>query len=112
METNPTTSWQIEEEKVEAETDFLFLGSKITADCHCSHETRRHLLLGMKAISNLESILKRKDITLLPKVCRDETVVFPVDMYGCESGTIKKDEHRRIDAFKLWCWRRHFPLKI
>ena len=107
METSPTTSWQIEEEKVEAGTDFLFLDSRITADCHCSHERRRHLLLGMKDISDLESILKRKDITLLAKVCIDKAMVFPVVMYGCERGTIKKDEHKWSDAFKLWCWRRH-----
>ena len=92
-------------------TDFIFLGSKITADSDYSHKIKK-MLLGRKVMTNLDSILKRKDITLLPKVCRDETVVFPVVMYGCESGTIKKDEHRRIDAFKLWCWRRHFPLKI
>ena len=94
METSPTTSWQIEEEKVEAGTDFLFLDSKITADCHCSRERRRrHLLLGMKDISDLESILKRKDITLLAKVCIVKAMVFPIVMHECESWTIKKAEN-------------------
>ena len=97
------TSWQIEGEKVK---DFIFLGSKITADGDCSHEIKRCLLLRWKAMTNLDSILKSKDITLLIKVHRVKTIVFPVVMYGCESWTIKKAEHQRIDALKLWCWRR------
>ena len=87
-------------------TDFIFLGSKITADGDCSHEIKRRLLLGRKAMTNLDSILKSRDITLLTKVCLVKAMVFPVVMYGCESWTIKKAEHWRIDAFKLWCWRR------
>ena len=87
-------------------TDFIFLSSKITADGDCSHEMKRHLLLGRNAMTNLDSILKRRDIPLLTKVRIVKTIVFPVVMYGCESWTIKKDEHQRIDAFKLWCWRR------
>ena len=93
-------------EKVEAVTDFLFLGSKITADGDCSHEIRRRLLLGRKAMTNLDSILKSKDTALLTQVCIVKAMAFPVVMYGCESWTIKKAKHRRIDAFKLWCWRR------
>jgi len=84
----------------------LFLGSKITADCVCSHEIKRHLLLGRKVMTNLDSILKSRDITLSTKVCLVKAMVFPVAMYGCESRTIKKAEHRRIDAFELWFWRR------
>ena len=87
-------------------TDFIFLGSKITADGDCSHEIERHLFLGRKAMTKLNSILKSRDITLPTKVCLVKAVVFPVVMYGCESWTIKKAEHRRIDAFELWCWRR------
>ena len=87
-------------------TDFIFLGSKITVGSDCSHEIKRHLILGRKAMTNLGSILKRRDITLLTKVCIVEGMVFPVVMYGCESWTIKKAEHQRIDAFKLWRWRR------
>ena len=102
----PITSWQIDGETTETVTDFNFLGSKITADGDCSHEIKRRLLLGRKAISNLDSILKSRDIALSTKVCLVKAMVFPVVMYGCESWTIKKAEHRRIDAFKLWCWRR------
>ena len=91
--------------KVEVMTGFLFLGSKITADGDCSHEIRRHLPLGRKAITNLDSVLKSSDITLLTKICIVKAIVFPVVMYGCESWTIKKAECQRIDAFKLWCWR-------
>ena len=100
------TSWQIEGETMEAVTDFIFLGSKITADGDCSHEIKRHLLLGRKAMTNLDSILKSKDITLLTKVHIVKAMVFPAAMYGFENWTIKKAEHRRIDAFELWCWRR------
>ena len=91
---------------METVTDFIFGGSKITADGDCSHEIKRCLLLGRKAMTNLDSILKSRDITLLTKVLLVKAMVFPVVMYGCESWTIKKDEHRRIDAFELWCWRR------
>ena len=103
MVAGPTTSWQIDGETV---ADFIFLGSKITADGGCSHEIKRHLLLGRKVMTNLESILKSRDITLPTKVCLVKALVFPVVMYGCESWTIKKDECWRIDAFELWCWRR------
>ena len=106
MASGPIASWQIEGEKVEAMTDFLFLGSKITADGDCSREIRRRLLLGRKAMTNLDSILKSKDTALLTQVCIVKAMAFPVVMYGCESWTIKKAKHRRIDAFKLWCWRR------
>ena len=91
---------------METMTDFIFLGSKITEDGGCSHEIKRHLLLGRKAMTNLDSILKSRDITLPTKVCIVKATVFPVVMYGCESWTVKKAEHRRIDAFELWCWRR------
>ena len=91
---------------MEAVTDFIFLFSKITADGDCSHEIQRHLLLGGKAMTNLDSILKSRDITLSTKVRLFKSMVFPVVMYGCESWTVKKAEHRRIDAFELWCWRR------
>ena len=97
------TSWRIGGETV---TDFIFLGSKITADGDCSHEIKRCLLLGRKAMTNLDSILKSRDVTLLTKVHLVKATVFPVVMYGCESWTIKKAEHRGIDAFELWCWRR------
>ena len=93
-------------ETMETVRDFLFLGSKITADGDCSHEIKRRLLLGRKAMTNLDSILKNRDITLPTKVRLVKATVFPVVMYGCESWTIKKAEHRRIDAFELWCWRR------
>ena len=91
---------------METVADFIFLGYKITADGDCSHEIKRHLLLGRKIMTNLNSILKSIDITLPTKVCLVKAMVFPVVMYGCESWTIKKTEHRRIDAFELWCWRR------
>ena len=102
----PITSWEIDEETVETVADFIFLGSKIPADGDCSHEIKRHLLFGRKVITNLDTILKSRDITLLTKVHLVEGMVFPVVMYGCESWTIKKAEPRRIDAFELWCWRR------
>ena len=100
------TSWEIDGETVETVSDFIFWGSKITADCDCSHEIKRHLLLGRKVMTNLDSILKSRDITLPTKLCLVKAMVFPVVMYGCESWTIKKAERRRIDAFELWCWRR------
>ena len=106
MAFSPITSWQIDRETMETVRDFIFLGSKITADGDCSHEIKRHLLLGRKAMTNLDSILKSRDITLPTKVHLVKAMVFPVVMYGCESWTIKKAEHRRIDAFELWCWRR------
>ena len=101
MASNPITSWKIEREKVELVTDFLFLGSKITVNGDCSHEIRL-LLHGRKAMTNLDSVLKTRDITLLTKVCIVKAMVFPVVMYGCESWTIKKAECQRIEAFKLW----------
>ena len=103
MTPGPITSWQIEGEKVEAVTDFLFLGSKITADGDFSHEIRRRLLLGTKAMTNLDSVLKSRDISLLTKVHIVKAIIFLVVTYGCESWTIKKAECQRIDAFKLWC---------
>ena len=106
MESSPITSWEIDGETVETVSDFIFWGSKITADGDCSHEIKRPLLLGRKAITNLDSILKSRDITLQTKVCLVKAMVFPVVMYGCESWTIKKAERQRIDAFELWCWRR------
>ena len=106
MASGPITSWQIDGETMETVTDFIFLGSKITADGDCSHEIKRHLLLGRKVMTNLDSILKSRNITLLTKVFLVKAMVFPVLMYGCESWTIKKAEPRRIDAFELWCWRR------
>ena len=99
----PITSWQIDGETVEIVRDFIFLGSKITADGDCIHEIKRCLLLGRKAMTNLDSILKSRDITLPTKVCIVKAMVFPVVMYGCENCTIKKAEHQRIDAFELWC---------
>ena len=108
MASSPITSWQIEGAKVETVTDFIFLGSKITADGDCSHEIRRHLLLGRKAMTNLDSMLKSRDITLPTKVCIVKAMVFPVVMYGCDSWTIKEAECQRTDAFELWCWRRLF----
>ena len=101
MASSPITSWQIDGEKVEIVTDFIFLGSQITVDSDYSHEIKRRLLLGRKAMTNLDSILKSRDITLLTKVCVVKAMVFPVVMYGCESWTIKKAEHRRIDAYEL-----------
>ena len=106
MASGPTTSWEIDGVTVETVSDFIFLGSKITADGDCSHETKTHVLLGRKAMSNIDSILKGRDITLPTKVCIVKVIVFPIVMYGCESWTIKKAECRKIDAFELWCWRR------
>ena len=106
MASGPITSWQIEGKNLEVVTGFLFLGSKITADCDCSHEIKRCLFLGRKDMTNPDSVLKRKGITLLTKVCLVKAMVLPVVMYGCESWTIKKAEHQRIDAFKWWCCRR------
>ena len=103
---SPITSWQIDGETLETVTDFIFLGSKITADGICGHEIKRHLLLERKAMKNLDGILKSRDITLSTKVHLVKAMVFPVVMYGCQSWTIKKPEYRRIDAFELWCWRR------
>ena len=106
MAPGPITSWQIDGETMERVSDFIFWGSKLTADGDCSHEIKRHLLLGRKAMTNLDRILKSKDITLSTKIHLVMAMVFPVVMYGCESWTIKKAEHRRIDAFELWCWRK------
>ena len=106
MASSPITSWQIDEETMETVTDFTFLGSKITADGDCNHEIKRRLLFGGKVMTNLDSILKRRDITLPTKVYLVKAMVFPVVMYGCESWTIKKPERQRTDAFELWCWRR------
>ena len=106
MAFSPITSWQIDGETMETVTDFIFLDSKITEDGDCSHEIRRCLLLGRKAMTNLDSMLKSRDITLLTKVCLVKAMVFPVVMYGCESWTIKKAECQRVDAFELRCWRR------
>ena len=107
MASGPITSSEIDGETVETVTDIFWVGaSKITADGDSSHEIKRGLLLGRKAITNLDSILKSRDITLPTKVCLVKAIVFPVVMYGCESWTVKKSEHRRIDAFELWCWRR------
>ena len=103
MASDPITSWQIDGETMETVTEFIFLGSKITADGDCSHEIKRCLFLGRKSMTNLDSILKSRDITLSTKVCLVKAMVFPVVMYGCESWTLKKVEHRRIDAFELWC---------
>ena len=105
MASGPITSWQIDGQTVETMTDLIFLGSKITADGDCSHEIKRHLLLGRKAMTNLDSILKSRDITLPTKVRLVKAMMFPAVMYGCESWIIKKAEHRRTDAFVLWCWR-------
>ena len=106
MAAGPITSWQIDGLTVETVTDFIFGGSKITADCDCSHEIKRHLLLGRKVMTKLDNILKSRDITLPTKVHLVKTMVFPVVTYGCEIWTTKKTEHQRIDAFELWCWRR------
>ena len=103
MASCPITSWEIDGETMETMTDFIFWGSKITADGDCSHEIKRHLLLGRKAMTNLDSILRSRDIT---KVHLVKAMVFPVVMYGCDSWTIKKAEYQRIDAFELWCWKR------
>ena len=106
MASNPIISWQIDGETMETVRDFIFLGSKITADDGCSHEIKRHLLLGRKAVTNLDSIFKNRDITLPTNVHLVKAMVFPVAMCGCESWTVKKTECKRIDAFELWCWRR------
>ena len=106
MASSPNTSWQIDGETMETVTDFIFSGSKITADSDCSHETKRHLLLGRKAMASLDTILKSRDVTLPTKVCVVKAMVFPGVMYGCESQTIKKTKCQRTDAFELWCWRR------
>ena len=106
MASGAITSWQIDGETMETVTDFIFLGSKITACGDCSHEIRRRLLLGRKTMKNIDSVLKGRDITLPKKVHIVKAVVFPVVMYGCENWSIKKAEHWRIDAFELWCWRR------
>ena len=108
MASGPITSWPIDGETMETVTDFIFLGSKITADGDCSHEIKRRLLLGREAMTNLDSILKSRDITLLTKVHLIKAMLSPVVMCGCESWTIKKAEHQRLDAFSLWCWRRLF----
>ena len=106
MASGPITSWQIDGETVETVSDFIFWGSKITADGDCSHEIKKRLLLGRKVMTNLDRILKSRDITLLTKVHLVKATVFPVVMYGCETWTVKKAELRRIDAFELWYWRR------
>ena len=106
MVSGPIASWQIDAETMETVRDFIFLGSKITVGGDCCPEIKRRLLLGRKVMTNLDSILKSRDITLLTKVCLVKATVFPVVMYGCESWTIKKAEHQIIDAFELWCWRR------
>ena len=106
MASSPITSWKIDVETMETVTDFIFLGSKITADGDCSHEIKRRLLLGRKVMTNLDSILKSKDITLPTKVHLVKVMIFPVVIYRCESWTIQKAEHQRIDAFELWCWGR------
>ena len=106
MASGSITSWQIHVETMETVTDFIFLGSKITADGDCIHEIKRRLLLGRKAVINLDSTLKSTDITLRKKVCTVKALVFPVVMYVCESWTIKKAEHQKMYAFELWCWRR------
>ena len=108
MASGPITSWEIDGETVEQCQTLFFLGSKITADGDCSHEIKRRLLLGRKVMTNLDSILNSRDITLPTKVCLVKAMVFPVVMYGRESWTVKKAEHQRIDAFELWCWRRLF----
>ena len=106
MPSGPITSWEIDGETVETVSDFILGGSKTTADGDCSHEIKRHLFLGRKVMTNLDSIFKSRDITLLTMVHLVKAMVFPVVMYGCEGWTIKKAERRRIDAFELWCWRR------
>ena len=106
MTSGPITSWQIDGETMETVTDFIFWGSEITAGDHYSHEIKRHLLIGRKGMTILDSILKSRDITFLTKVCLVKAMAFPVVMYGCERWTIKKAERQRIDAFELWCWRR------
>ena len=106
MASSPITSWQTDGKIVQTVSDFVLGGSKITAEGDCSHEIKRCFLLGSKVMTNLDSIFKRRDITLPTKVCLVKAIVFPVVMYGCDSWTVKKAERRRIDAFELWCWRR------
>ena len=106
MVSGPITSWEIDEETVETVSDFILWGSKVTSNGNCSHEIKRRLFLGRKVMTNLDNILKSRNITLPTKVCLVKAMVFPVFMYGCESWTVKKAECRRIDAFELWCWRR------
>ena len=106
MASGPITSWEIDGETVETVADFIFLGSKIIADIYCSHEIKRCLLLGRKVMTNLDNVLKSREITFPSKVCLVKAMVFPVVIYGCESWIIKKAEHWRIDAFELWSWRR------
>ena len=106
MASGPITSWEIDGETVNIKADFIFVGSKITADGDCSHEIKRRLLFGREVMTNLDSIFKSRDITLPTKFHLVKAMVFPVVMYGCESWTVKKAEHQRIDAFELWCWRR------
>ena len=106
MASSPITSWQMDGETMETVTDVIYLGSKITADGDCSHEIKRRFLLGRKVMTKLDSIFKSRDITLPTKVRLVKAIVFPVVMYGCENWTVKKAEHRRTDAFKLWCWKR------
>ena len=106
MASGPITSWEIDGETVETVSDFILAGSKISADGDCNHEIKRHLFLGRKVMTKLDSIFKSRDITLPTKVCLVKAMAFPVVMYGCESWTVKKAEQRRIDAFELWCWRR------
>ena len=106
MASGPILSWEIDGETVETVSDFIFLGSKITADGNCSHKIKRRVLLGREVMTNLDSILKSREITLLTKVHLVKAILFPVVMYGCESWIVKKAECRRIDAFELWCWRR------
>ena len=111
MACGPITSWEIDGETMETVRDFILGGSKSTVDGDCSHEIKRHLFLGRKAVTNLDSILKSRDITLPTKVCLVKAMVFPVVMYGCESWTIKKAECQRIDAFEMWCWRRSLRVR-
>ena len=110
MASGPTTLWEVDGETVETVSDFIFLGSKITSDGDCSHEIKRHLLLGRKVMTNLDSVFKNRDITLPTKFRLVKAMVFPVVMYGCESWTVKKAERQRSDAFELWCWRRLFKV--
>ena len=109
MASGPITSWQIDGETVETVSDFILGGSRINADGDCTHEIKRHLLLGSKVMTDLDSILKSRDITLSTKVCLVKAMAFPVVIYECDSWTIKKAEHQRIDASELWCWRRLLP---
>ena len=111
LASGPITSWKIDGETVKTVTDFIFLGSKITVDSDCSHEIKRHFLLERKAMTNLDNTLKRRDINLSTKFLIVTAIVFPIVLYGCESWTIKKAKHPRIDAFELWCWRRLFLKK-